>query len=184
MRILDEPRPLPKRTPVGCCRPPWMWERIYPAIEAANDAKSLSIAWDLLLSGLENEILDMHDVVGKDRLKHSGRGGQPELKWVKQRWKPPRRRPQRTDLTKAWEWAGAWAKHARRAQASITRQVQGGVKEGMSDVQRKKLVDSMLDLQNSLVHGSRNPKRLQLATTYCLLIEMGMNLFKMDDWEG
>ena len=53
----------------------------------------------------------------------------------------------------------------------------------MNKEQTKKMLDSMLDLQNFVLHSCRNPKRLHLSDSTRGLIEMGAGIFGMEGWE-
>ncbi len=76
-RVLAEPRPIDRRTPIGCCRPPWMWQEVLPFLCWAGEEgsrKDLSVAWDAVLEGLEAELLDQRDLTGRRRQQYAGRG--------------------------------------------------------------------------------------------------------------
>ena len=107
-RILAEPRPIPNGTPIGCSRPPWQWKQVLACVSRVRDRKRLANAWDLVLEGLEQELLDQRDLTGAKRTEYEGRGrgGAPELRWTQLKWKPPRKRKQRPEELVAFEWAG------------------------------------------------------------------------------
>ena len=74
-------------------RRPSHWDPVGPSSSEATDKEQLSTSWDLVVQGIEHDILSLHDTTCKKREQHSGRRGAPQFKWARLRWPPPRRRP-------------------------------------------------------------------------------------------
>ena len=108
-RVMDVPRELPKELRPGCASYPWDWKAIRPCIHGANSPEGLSVAWDLLVEGVEQEVMLRHDIVGAAQRPYAGRAGQARTRWVKLQWKPPHRVPGRDPRVKALILAGKWA---------------------------------------------------------------------------
>ncbi|CAK0837890.1 unnamed protein product, partial [Prorocentrum cordatum] len=74
-QVIDEPKPLPREAAKpGCARPPWRWGAFARCVNAVTDQQGLRIIWDMLLEGIETEILNRRDLVGDARRTFADRG--------------------------------------------------------------------------------------------------------------
>ena len=144
---------------------------------------------------MESEILDRHDIVGRDRMKYVGRGGTAELSWTKLRWKPMRRRLLRDADDRAAEVAARWAKHLGRAYVQLMsieevmqRRCADGTSEtcleGEKQTPATRLGAALLGLQGFFrrLRGSSGTLK-RLPQEERVFFELGVDLFMLDDWQ-
>ncbi|CAK0838396.1 unnamed protein product [Prorocentrum cordatum] len=112
-QVLDEPRAVP-RGPAkpGCARGPWRWTEVARCVQATRDDQGLQIIWDLLLEGVEAEILNRRDLVGpaapSQGVVRRG-GGAAGLRWELFQWRPPQKRKRWGPEAHAWAVLARWA---------------------------------------------------------------------------
>ena len=63
-RELQQPRAFPKVANPGCARFPVDWNPFFCCIQTANSVEDLTTAWDLLLTGIEEELANRRDLIG------------------------------------------------------------------------------------------------------------------------
>eukprot|EP00959_Pyramimonas_sp_CCMP1952_P053879 1126997-Pyramimonas_sp.AAC.1 len=78
-------------------------------IARAENADNLADAWDAVLTPIEEEILDRHDIMGHDRARYIGRAGPPTWPWKKVA--PPENKP--SQRLQAYKLIGRWFRHMR-----------------------------------------------------------------------
>ena len=76
-----------------------------------SDPQDAPATWDVVMSGLEHDILNRHDIVGGNRHQYVGRGGDAGFRWKKLEWRPPRRKVRRSQGCRAWEAVIRRGKH-------------------------------------------------------------------------
>ncbi|CAK0828526.1 unnamed protein product [Prorocentrum cordatum] len=112
-QVPDEPRAVPREpAKPGCARGPWRWTEVMRCVQAAQDEQGLQIIWDLLLEGIETEILDRRGLVGPARRAFAGRGARREaagLRLEMAQWGPTKRRKLRGPEAHAWTALAGWA---------------------------------------------------------------------------
>ena len=64
LRVPMEPTALPKSPSIGCSRHPISWTTASQAIYGAHDDDTLQLAWDMVVTGVESELLHLYDKVG------------------------------------------------------------------------------------------------------------------------
>ena len=76
-RVLREPWALPQQPRPGCGRRPWERGRVMPDIVEAVESHDQSAAWDIVATGIEHEVLNLHDITGRRRAQPIEPAGVP-----------------------------------------------------------------------------------------------------------
>ena len=84
---------------------------------AINDEQDLRHAWDLVVTGIEKELLNRCDITGPEAEPYVGRGGPVRTKFVQAKCDIKQSRDANDPVAKAWIAASRWAKHIIRLRA-------------------------------------------------------------------
>ncbi|CAK0895988.1 unnamed protein product [Prorocentrum cordatum] len=110
-RVPDQPASVDTMPKPGCAwfPPAVEWDMARGLIAIAEDADALADAWDAVLTQIEEELLDRHDVMGHDRARCLVRAG--PATWSRKKVAPPEHKP--SQRLQAYKLIGRWFRHMR-----------------------------------------------------------------------
>ena len=154
-----------------------------PCIKMADTPEGLSVAWDLLVEGVEQEILLRHDIVGAAQKPYVGRAGCSGTRWTKLQWRPPHRRPVTEPRVKAWMMVSKWTKRYFEVGRYLIRQFSS---PGWGEVEEqvRKVARTLDDFANFHLHVCRNPLLAHIEPWVKKLLCSGLHLFRQEDLGG
>ena len=120
-RTLCSPKAVPPDPRPGCARPPWRWPQAMQSVQAVRTQEQLQVAWDIVMWGIEEEILGRYDIVDEAKRPFYSAGKGVDCKWQKVDWKPPMKRSRVGERAKAHAVARKWLRHLQAVRDALAK---------------------------------------------------------------